>query len=215
MRKMLAVAVLALFALGISADLPGRGAEISAEPPMPTPKDAPQQVPKQTPANSEFPKNYQLWMQLSLLADCTAENSKTFLYAVYGSVPKQAMVSLSRKEEQWGSFVYWQDASARYFIKQGDEIRAVAQQDEFTKEVARIAGSVAPSWFTAKDLPKGCALKTPGRKGTLAGLMQPSKLDRAASLAPGQASKLVRASKLTVRWPCPGGPPCFGGPGLP
>lgn len=169
MRKVFAVVVLALFAIGVSAGLPGLGSQIGAEPPVATPKDAPMEAPKKAPVpNPEFPKNYQLWMRVSLFAECKSENGKAFTYAIYGSVPTKAMVSLSRKEEKWGSFVYWQEAQAKYFLKKGDEIRTVPQKDELMKEVARIAGPVAVSWMTANDLPKECMSKVPGRKGTLA-----------------------------------------------
>ena len=162
MRKILAVVTLALFTFGISAGLPGYGAQISAEPKVP---------PAKAPApNPEFPQNYQLWMQVSLIAECRSENGKAFTYAVYGTVPVKAMVSLSRKEEKWGSFVYWQDAKAMYFLKKGDEIRTVKQMDEFMKEVARVVGPTALSWLTAKDLPKECAPKKMRKKGTLASL---------------------------------------------
>ncbi|MBI2036955.1 MAG: hypothetical protein HYT14_01170 [Candidatus Liptonbacteria bacterium] len=166
MRKMLAAAMLALFALG----LPGFGGHISAEPNAPTKAPAP---------NPEFPQNYQLWMQVWLIAECRSESGKAFTYAVYGSVPTKAVVSLSRKDEKWGSFVYWQEAKATYFLKKGAEIRTVKQVDEFTKEVVQVAGPTAPSWLTTTSgLPKECALKQMRKKGTLAAL------DRFALIAP-------------------------------
>lgn len=156
MRKMLAVLTLALFAFA----LPGYGGHISAEPNAPPAK--------KTPANPDFPQNYQLWMQVSLIAECRSESGKAFTYVIYGHVPTRAMVSLSRKEEKWASFVYWQEAKAVYFLKKDAEIRTVKQMDEFTKEVVRVAGPAAPSWLTAKELPKECAPKQMRKKGTLA-----------------------------------------------
>lgn len=128
--------------------------------------------------NPEFPKNYRLWMQLTLLADCTAESGKVFTYAVHGSVPAQAVISLSRKEEKWSSFVYWQNAQAKYFVKKADEVRAVKQKNDFLKEVAAVAGPSAPSWMTSKDFPKGCTPKTLERKAPLAFLISPGSRSR-------------------------------------
>lgn len=115
---------------------------------------------------AEFPRNYQLWMPLSLLADCGAPNGKVFTYAIHGSVPEQAVISLSLQEDKWGSYVYWREAKAAYFLKNGGEIRAV-EEKELQREVAAVAGPTAPSWLSGKSIPEGRTPKSPHGKGKL------------------------------------------------